>query len=61
MGYFIFLLYRNFQIQQCRVFGKKMEMRIFNSRRYEGVKEWKKLHNKEFYEFYTTPSFVRWM
>jgi len=43
MGYFIFLLYRNFQILQCRVFGKKMEIKIFNSRLDEGVKEWKKI------------------
>jgi len=43
MGYFIFLLYRNCLVLQCRVFEKKMEMRIFNSRRDEGVKEWEKV------------------
>jgi hypothetical protein len=43
VGYFIFLLYKNLQVLLCKVFGEKIEMRIFNSRRDEGVKEWKKV------------------
>lgn len=61
MGYFIFLLLKNFQVLQCWVFGKKIEMRIFNSRGDEGVKDGKKLHNEEFYKFYSIPGFVRWV
>ena len=61
MGYFIFLLFKNLQVLQCRMFGEKIEMKIFNSKGDEEVKDGKELHNEEFYKFYSIPAFVRWV
>jgi hypothetical protein len=41
------------------VFENKVLRRIFQPKRDEATGEWRKLHNEEFYELYSSPSIIR--
>jgi hypothetical protein len=45
--------------RRLRVFENRMLRRIFGPRRNEVTKEWKKLHNEELNDLYSTPNIVR--
>jgi hypothetical protein len=46
--------------EECRlrVFENRVLKRIFGPKRYEVAKEWKILHNKEFYALYSSPNII---
>jgi hypothetical protein len=41
------------------VFENRVLRRIFGPKRDEVTGEWRKLHNKELHDFYSTPSIIR--
>ena len=43
--------------RSVRVFENKVLRRIFGPKRYEVKGEWRKLHNEEFNDLYSSPSF----
>jgi hypothetical protein len=44
---------------RLRVFEKKVMRRIFGPKRNEMTEEWRKLHNKELRDLYSSPSIIR--
>jgi hypothetical protein len=44
---------------RLRVFEKRVLRRIFGPKRDEVTGEWRKLHNKEFHDLYSSPSIIR--
>jgi hypothetical protein len=44
---------------RLRVFENRMQRRIFGPKRDEVTREWRKLHNEEFRELYSSPSIIR--
>jgi hypothetical protein len=44
---------------RLRVFENRVLRRIFGSKRDEVTGEWKKLHNKELRDLYSSPSIIR--
>jgi hypothetical protein len=42
-----------------RVFENRVLKRIFGPKRYEVTGEWRKLHNKELHDLYSSPSIIR--
>jgi len=45
--------------RRLRVFENKVPRRIFGPKRGEGTGEWRKLHNKELNDLYSSPNIVR--
>ena len=45
--------------RRLRVFGSRALRRIFGPKRDEVTEEWRRLHNKEFYALYFSPSIIR--
>jgi hypothetical protein len=45
--------------RRLRVFGNKVLMRIFGPRRDEVTRDWRRLHNKELNDLYSSPNIVR--
>jgi hypothetical protein len=45
--------------QRLRVFENKMLWRMFGPKRDEVTREWRKLHNEELQDMYSSPSIVR--
>jgi hypothetical protein len=43
------------------MFENKVLRRIFGPKRDEGTREWRKLHNKELHDLYSSPSIIRIM
>jgi hypothetical protein len=46
---------------RLRVFENRVLRRIFGPKRNEVMGEWRKLHNKELHDLYTSPSIIRIM
>ena len=46
---------------RLRVFENRVLRRIFGSKRDEVTEEWRKLHNEEFNDLYSSPNIVRVM
>jgi hypothetical protein len=44
---------------RLRVFENRLLRRIFGPKRYEVTEEWRKLHNEELRDFYSSPSIIR--
>jgi hypothetical protein len=44
---------------RLRVFQNKVLRRIFGPKRDEVTKEWRRLHNNELHELYSSPSIIR--
>ena len=44
---------------QLRVFKKRMPRRIFGPKRDEVTREWRKLHNDELNDLYSSPNIIR--
>jgi hypothetical protein len=42
------------------VFGNRVLRRIFRQNRIEVMGSWRKLHNKELHDSYSSPSIIRW-
>jgi hypothetical protein len=42
-----------------RVFENRVLRRIFGPKRHEVTEEWRKLHNEELRDFYSSPSIIR--
>jgi hypothetical protein len=42
-----------------RVFENRMLRRIFGPKRDEVTGEWRRLHNKELYDLYSSPNIIR--
>jgi hypothetical protein len=49
-------LYKNFT---CPVFENRVLRRIFGTKRDEVTGEWRKLHNKELHDLYSSPRVIR--
>jgi hypothetical protein len=47
------------QVHRLRVFGKRVLRRIFGPKRDEVTGEWRKLHNEELRDLYSSPSIIR--
>ena len=45
--------------RRLRVFEKRVLRRIFGPRRNEVIEEWRKLHNEELNDLYSSPNIVR--
>jgi hypothetical protein len=43
---------------RLRVFKNRVLMRIFGPKRDEVTREWRKLHNKELHDLYSSPSII---
>jgi hypothetical protein len=41
------------------MFENRVLRRIFGSKRHEVTGEWRKLHNEEFHDLYSSPSIIR--
>jgi hypothetical protein len=48
-----------FDINRLRVFENRVLRRIFGPKRDEVTGEWRKLHNEEFRDLYSSPSIIR--
>jgi hypothetical protein len=46
-------------IDRLRVFENRVLRRIFGPKRDEVTSEWRKLHNKELHDLYSSPSIIR--
>jgi hypothetical protein len=46
-------------LREERVFENRVLRRIFGPKRNELMGEWRKLHNKELHELYSSPSIIR--
>jgi hypothetical protein len=44
---------------RLRMFENRMLRRIFGSKRDKGIGEWRKLHNEELRNLYSSPSIIR--
>jgi hypothetical protein len=44
---------------RLRVFENRVLRRIFGPKRHEGTEEWRKLHNEELCDLYSSPSIIR--
>jgi hypothetical protein len=44
--------------RKLRIFGNRVLRRIFGPQRYDVTGEWRKLHNEEFYDTYSSPNIV---
>jgi hypothetical protein len=44
---------------RLRVFENRVLRRIFGPKRYEVTGEWRKLHNEEVYNLYSSPDIIR--
>jgi hypothetical protein len=44
---------------RLRVFENRVLRNIFGLKRYEVMGEWRKLHNKELHDLYSSPSIIR--
>jgi hypothetical protein len=44
---------------RLKVFENRVLRRIFGSKRDEVMSEWRKLHNKELHDLYSSPSIIR--
>jgi hypothetical protein len=47
------------QEHKLRVFENRVLRRIFGPKRDEVTGKWRKLHNKEFHDLYSSPSIIR--
>jgi hypothetical protein len=45
--------------RRLRVFENRVLRRIFESKRYEVMGDWRKVHNKELHAMYSSPSIIR--
>jgi hypothetical protein len=45
--------------KRTKVFGKRVLKRIFDPRREEAIRKWKKLHNDELNNMYSSPHIIR--
>jgi hypothetical protein len=45
--------------QRLRVFEKKVLRRIFGPKRHEAIAEWRRLHNEELNDLYSSPNIIR--
>jgi hypothetical protein len=46
-------------VNRLRVFENRVLRRIFGPKRDEVTGEWRKLHNKELHDLYSSPSIIR--
>jgi hypothetical protein len=44
---------------RLRVFGNRLSRRIFGSKRDEVTRGWRKLHNEELHDLYSSPGAIR--
>jgi hypothetical protein len=44
---------------RLRVFENRVLRRLFGLKRDEGIEGWRKLHNEELHNLYTSPSIIR--
>jgi hypothetical protein len=49
------------EVHRLRVFENRVLRRIFGQKRDEMVGNWRKLHNEELHDLYSSPSIVRMM
>jgi hypothetical protein len=54
----IFRIIRNYE-HKLRVFENRVLRRIFGTKRDEVTGEWRKFHNEELYDLYSSPSIIR--
>jgi hypothetical protein len=47
------------EAHRLRVFENRVLRRIFGSKRDEVMGEWRKLHNEELHDLYSSPSIIR--
>jgi hypothetical protein len=47
------------EAQRLRVFENRVPRRIFGPKRDEVIGEWRKLHNKELCDLYSSPSIIK--
>jgi hypothetical protein len=46
-------------MEECRVFENGVLRRIFGPKRDEVTREWRRLHDEEFYALYSSPNIIR--
>jgi hypothetical protein len=47
------------EVHRLRVFENRVLRRIFGKQRNEVTREWRKLHNEELHDLYSSPSIIR--